>query len=216
MCHSHGHWEHRHSRQASVVPNGHANGTRVLLESVVLKAGASLGTINLDDVKCWSVEAADVEHLICRHVDTPTKTFKLLPKSLTCKAKVPVPKSLGGNQNSSITFTLALKQIPCLVNNATTGHKLQGQSKNSLCISVWSRRRNWNYVALSRVKTRDGLFLVSPLPHDTDFSMSNNLRTMLETLRKKTPDDMEWNLEEEEEILERRRRGCGYHPHARP
>ena len=197
------------------VPNGHANGTRVHLEKVELKAGASIETINIDGVKCWSVEAKDIEHLLCTHVDTATKTFKLVPKSLTCKAKVPVPKNLGGNQKSSVAFTLVLKQIPCLVNVATTGHKLQGQSKKNLCISVWSKRRNWNYVALSRVKTRDGLFLVSPLPYDTDFSMSNDLRAMMDNLRNKSPEEIEWDLQEEEEMLERRRRGCAYYPHLR-
>ena len=197
------------------VPNGHANGTRVLLESVVLKEGASIRTITLDDRDCWCVEAADVEHLLCKHVEVETKTFKLVPKSLTCKAKVPVPKSLGGSQKSTISFTLALKQISVLVNSATTGHKLQGQTKKSLCISVWSRRRNWNYVALSHVKTREGLFSVSPLPYDTDFLMSNDLRTMLDVLGRAAPEDIEWNLEEEKEILERRKRGCGYYPHSR-
>jgi len=61
-------------------------------------------------------------------------------------------------------------------------------------------------VALSRVKTRMGLYLVTPLPYDADFSMTNDLRQMLHTLQRKQPSVLQWNLAEERERLERRRR----------
>jgi hypothetical protein len=61
-------------------------------------------------------------------------------------------------------------------------------------------------VALSRVKTRMGLYLVTPLPYNADFSMTNDLRQMLDTLQRKQPSVLQWNLAEERERLERRRR----------
>lgn len=61
-------------------------------------------------------------------------------------------------------------------------------------------------MALSRVKTRMGLYLVTPLPYNADFSMTNDLRQMLDTLQRKQPSVLQWNLAEERERLERRRR----------
>ena len=47
-------------------------------------------------------------------------------------------------------------QIPV----ATTGHKLQGMSKDTLIVNDWNYRcANWVYVVLSRVRRRKGLFL---------------------------------------------------------
>lgn len=50
-------------------------------------------------------------------------------------------------------------QIPIIVNNATTGHKLQGTGVDKLFVHGWNYRRNWPYVILSRVRQRNGLFL---------------------------------------------------------
>ena len=50
-------------------------------------------------------------------------------------------------------------QIPIIVNNATTGHKLQGTGVDNLFVHAWSYKRNWPYVILSRVRQRNGLFL---------------------------------------------------------
>jgi hypothetical protein len=61
-------------------------------------------------------------------------------------------------------------------------------------------------VALSRVQTRKGLYLVKPLPYTTDFSMSKDLKQMTDILRYVKPDVIDWDLEEERNILESRRR----------
>ena len=52
------------------------------------------------------------------------------------------------------------------MNDATTGHKLQGMSKDWLVVVLWSFTQNWIYVVLSRVRTLKGLFLLKPLPDD--------------------------------------------------
>jgi hypothetical protein len=123
-----------------------------------------------------------------------TKLFRIEAKKLTCSVKAPIPRHIGGNVQASINFTVQMVQFPLISNNATTGHKLQGQTKRNLVISVWSKRRNWNYVALSRVQTRDGLFLVP------DFSMCPELRQMLHVLRTLSAGDVDFDMAEEQEL----------------
>jgi hypothetical protein len=188
------------------VPNGHANGTRVLLEAVVLKEQCNTETLTIDGLKCPSVEATSIEHLVCSLENNSEKIFLIQPKTFLCTVKAPVPRQFGGCTNSSVTFTISINQFPLLVNNATTGHKLQGQTKKKLIISVWSNKKNWNYVALSRVQTRKGLYLIKPLPYNTDFSMSNELKQMRELLSHVQPGVIDWDLEEERTLLESRRR----------
>ena len=51
-------------------------------------------------------------------------------------------------------------QVPVNCNIATTGHKLQGMSKDSLTVNSWGYGfEHWVYVVLSRVQTRSGLIL---------------------------------------------------------
>ena len=117
-----------------------------------------------------------------------------------------IPRTIGGSAQATINLTVSLIQCPVITNRATTGHKLQGQNKHNLVVSVWSKRRNWNYVALSRVRTRPGLYLLQKLSHDTDFSMSHELRMMRNTLSQLAPADLDWDLEEERRIRDLRRR----------
>jgi hypothetical protein len=188
------------------VPNGHANGTRVLLEAVVLKEGCVPDTVSFDGLECPIIDSTSVDHLVCSSESNPNKIFRIHSRKLSCAAKVPVPKEFGADANTNIRFSLSCIQFPLLVNSATTGHKLQGQSKQDLVISVWSKALNWNYVALSRVRTRSGLYLVSPLPYKADFSIPEDLDSMMKTLAKCSPTTLEWDLEEEVRILENRRR----------
>jgi hypothetical protein len=44
-----------------------------------------------------------------------------------------------------------------------TGHKLQGQTKETIVVSDYHYRNNWMYVILSRVKTRNELFVREPI-----------------------------------------------------
>jgi hypothetical protein len=192
------------------VSNGHANGSRVLLKAVIIKPTVpverSTQTIKLDGLECPLLHASDVEHLVCVSERNNNDIFCIQPKQMTCKVNSPIPNNLGGNIGTKIQFTMKLEQIPVLVNNCTTGHKLQGQDKENLIISVWSARKNWNYVALSRVKTRAGLYLAKKLPYDADFSTCNELRQMLELLRQQAPEEVHWDINEEREVIERRRR----------
>jgi hypothetical protein len=180
------------------IANGHANGTRVLLKRVILKDGITTDSILIDGKECQAVDACDVDHLLCASQENPSKLFKIEAKKLTCSVKAPIPQHIGANIRASINFTVQMVQFPLMSNNATTGHKLQGQTKRNLVISVWSKRKNWNYVALSRVQTRKGLFFVQKLPYDTDFSMCPELRQMLNVLKAVSASDVNGDIDAED------------------
>ncbi|CAB9528287.1 DNA helicase [Seminavis robusta] len=188
------------------VPNGHANGTRVLLEAVVTKPNVTASTIIIDGYECPALDASNVDYLVCSSEEDPQKIFKIHPKTLQCSIQAPIPKAIAGHVQATINLTASLLQFPIITNRATTGHKLQGQNKHNLVVAVWSKRKNWNYVALSRVRTRQGLYLLQKLQHDADFSMSHDLREMRRRLSRLTPAVLEWDLEEERRMRDIRRR----------
>ena len=84
-----------------------------------------------------------------------------------------------------------MKQIPANSKYATTGHKLQGMSKDLLIVSSWptgglaAMFKNWEYVVLSRVQTLSGLYLVKPIDMEKSFKPSEELRSYIDNARKK-------------------------------
>jgi hypothetical protein len=72
-------------------------------------------------------------------------------------------------------------QLPIICNNATTGHKLQGTSIESLFVHASTTVRNWMYVVLSRVKTLKGLYLRRPLDKK-DLAKFNHIPQKLKEL----------------------------------
>jgi hypothetical protein len=71
---------------------------------------------------------------------------------------------IGGNDRRIVE--MKARQLPVVINNATTGHKLQGSSVDSLFVHSWSYVTNWVYVILSRVRTLNGLYCRKPLSTD--------------------------------------------------
>ena len=94
-----------------------------------------------------------------------------------------------------------MKQIQINSNDATTGHKLQGISKDLIIVSSWptgglaAMFKNWEYVVLSRVRTISGLFLIKPIDMDKSFKPSEELKKYMEYAR-----------QTEASILEKRKR----------
>ena len=79
-------------------------------------------------------------------------------------------------------------QVPVLINNATTGHKLQGSGVDCLFVHSWSYVTNWVYVMLSRVKTRSGLFARQRLSKDlSKFAVPEALQRMIRNFRNRSP-----------------------------
>ena len=71
---------------------------------------------------------------------------------------------------------VSVTQLPVNSNIATTGHKLQGMSKDTLIVNSWNYgHANWIYVVLSRVRTRSGLYLAKPLDLDREFNVPQSL-----------------------------------------
>lgn len=65
---------------------------------------------------------------------------------------------------------VTVKQFGVNSNIATTGHKLQGMSKDKLIVCSWNYSfDNWIYVVLSRVRTLSGLYLCERLDENKDF-----------------------------------------------
>ena len=55
-------------------------------------------------------------------------------------------------------------QFPVNLNDATTGHKLQGSSKDKMIIESWMYGcPGWIYTAISRVRKLEGLFITQRL-----------------------------------------------------
>lgn len=186
------------------VTNGHANGTRVRLEKVVLKDRDQVSTMTIDRRGCKVTEASNVEHLLCTLEGDPGKEFKIKPREMRCEVQAPVPRHIAGQVKAAIKLTVGLMQVPIIANNATTGHKLQGQTKQNLAVSVWSQRKNWNYVALSRVRTRGGLYVIQPLPYTADFAVSAELSAMTHSLSEHHPGEIDWEGDDEmEDVMSR-------------
>jgi len=79
-------------------------------------------------------------------------------------------------------------QLPLIINNATTGHKLQGSSVDCLFVHSWNYVTNWPYVVCSRVRTKEGLFLRQPLSKVLGkYAVPPALLKMLDKLKERAP-----------------------------
>jgi hypothetical protein len=82
-----------------------------------------------------------------------------------------------------------MKQIPANSNDATTGQKLQGMSKDVIIMSSWTTGnlaamfKNWEYVVLLHVRTLSGLYLVSPIDMVKSFQPSPQLTSYMDKIK---------------------------------
>jgi hypothetical protein len=110
--------------------------------------------------------------------------FTLEPKKYTTVVKVkPHPFA-----QAPMQFTCRMTQLPVNLNDATTGHKLQGMSKDAIIITSWPKGglfKNWEYVVLSRVRTLSGLYLFKPIDMDKSFKPSEELKLFFQRARAK-------------------------------
>ena len=66
------------------VSNGHANGLRVILLSVVLKPSSSPTILPVEGHPCHCIDTPAIEYIICCLDANPNKLFHIAPKSFTC------------------------------------------------------------------------------------------------------------------------------------
>jgi hypothetical protein len=81
-----------------------------------------------------------------------------------------------------------MKQIPANTNDATTGYKIQGMSKDVIIVASWptaSMFRNWEYVVLSRVQTLSGRYLFKPIDIDESSKPSDELKKYINHAKEK-------------------------------
>ena len=155
---------------------GRGNGTLCkCLRAKLKRNGQERKWKNWDGKKVWTVSIDSVEWIELEHYPPPhgnkAQTFKLTPQEFSATIKFPL------NQDINITLGNAtVTQFPVNSNIATTGHKLQGMSKDMIIINSWNYRcTNWVYVVLSRVRTRKGLFLIKPLDEQRQFIVPQEL-----------------------------------------
>ena len=99
----------------------------------------------------------------------------LNPTSFTFNAKINPKSNINTKINLKFDRKMKAIQLAFVSNCATTCYKLQGFSCETLCINSFDYSSNWPYVALSRVKTLNGLFLKELLNYKKDFCIDENL-----------------------------------------
>jgi len=130
----------------------------VLLKSSILALEEEL-LREQDDKKAAELE--DMQNQLM--TKKQAQCFKLSPTKSTAFVNVSLDDAV---KERTLLKGVGMTQLPINMNDATTGHKLQGMSKDKLIVASWSFMPNWIYVVLSRVRTLDGLFLLKPLPID--------------------------------------------------
>ena len=114
--------------------------------------------------------------------------FNIYPKEHSFECKLLLPPDMQQTGKDTELFHMKATQFQIIINNATTGHKLQGSGVENLFVHNWYYVTNWVYVILSRVKTKSGLFLRKKLDEDlSKYLVPKNLTRMLAKLRHKTP-----------------------------
>jgi hypothetical protein len=194
------------------VPNGLANGTQATVDNIHLKPGAQPFPMKLlnKELSIQCVFASDVDYISLLH-NNPAfshNIIQLKPKTLTFTAKLPIPDELHTHSdhilftNKSIRkkkqmklFPMQCNQLPIIINNATTGHKLQGSTVNNLFVHGWDyETKNWPYVILSRIKKLSGLYLKTPLSTDLNkYAMHPELNDFLQSMEKLMPPLIEYS-----------------------
>jgi AAA domain/Helitron helicase-like domain at N-terminus len=175
------------------VSQGLANGTQGTVKRIKLLPGTIPRTILLDGcIPIKSVDASEVVSIEVQHSNErihPTQ-FLVSPKQVTFKANLPDPHFAANP--SKVEVTMKATQVPLIVNNATTGHKLQGSGVRALFVNGWDyRQKNWAYVVLSRVTTKRGLFLRLPLVWKAGrFERPEGLQAMLASFSLRTPSEV--------------------------
>ena len=101
-------------------------------------------------------------------------------------------------------YDLNMTLLPVNISTASTGHKLQGRSKDTLIITSWPNFNNnyiftnWEYVVLSRVRTLNGLFLFEPIDETKSFAPSEELIQFIKRAKrceKRLMDSLEKNMQ---------------------
>jgi hypothetical protein len=169
------------------VRNGIANGTQATVVEVVLRPDVVPVLVRISDgVLVKAVFASEVDRVVLDHANDRIypRRFSLVPKQHRFQARILKPLALRTKKSERENLHMKAIQIPILINNATTGHTLQGCGVDVLFVHGWQYVANWVYVMLSRVRTLNGLHIREPLDDNTNkYAMSPRLRVMIDQFR---------------------------------
>ena len=129
------------------------------------------------------------------------RRFKLYPKEYNCTfdkdliMNVDDITATGIPKKAKRKCRVKVKQFPVNLNDATTGHKLQGMSKDMLIVNQWMFTQGWPYTNLSRVRRLDGLFLTNELnpnikQREEAIHLSRELIQFEKRMRLKVPEEL--------------------------
>ena len=160
---------------------GFVKGTTATFVGIALKEGCTLKEYIYDGYKVNTIDSTDVEYMVFERIDTKNtngpKQFKLYPQHFNVDIKL----RMNGDQPIKIAGT-SLFQFPINIDTATTVHKLQGKTKQSLVVTDFNYNEpNWIYVVLSRLISIIGLYLLKPLVKKGNICPSDEL--IQETIR---------------------------------
>jgi hypothetical protein len=154
------------------------NGTLCRGLKLRLKDGVIPRWKNYNGKKVLTVSVDDIKDMLCEHwlekkereAGKTAKKFRLVPEEDSVVINLPITGQkldIGG---------FKIRQFGVNSNIATTGHKLQGMSKDKIIVTSWNYQfKNWIYVVLSRVRTLEGLHLLEKLNPSFDFTVDEKL-----------------------------------------
>ena len=167
------------------VLRGQANGSQAIVIRIVLKRNETPATILLGgSTPVRAVVASQVDHVVLKHCNDKVQpaTFKVQASEHAFSARF--PKVNGASKRAKEEVKMKARQFLFVVNNATTGHKLQGASVDNLFVHSWYYMTNWVYVVLSRVRTKAGLFARNKLSYDlTKYAVPQQLTDLMSRFR---------------------------------
>jgi hypothetical protein len=169
------------------VSNGQANGTQASVINVCLKPGFTPTVVTLDNgCRVPAVFASQVEFIELEHSNKRVQpsNFSIQKSEYRRTVKILKPKQLQTKNHEREKVNMKFTQFPIILNNATTGHKLQGTGVEELFVHEWKYSvKNWIYVVLSRVTTLKGLYFRTKLSRDlSKYAMPNNLTEFLQRM----------------------------------
>ena len=162
------------------VESGDANGSQIVVLQIVLHSNRSIRSVVVDGKRVPAALASKVKYVAVLDKQKQVTTM-IEPKQFHFKAKF--PPSVGSRKRE--TIQMKAMQIPFVVNNATTGFKLQGASVQNIVVTeLSSGTKNWVYVLLLCVRTMNRLFLKEKIPSDLQqYQLHPRLTAMMSYFR---------------------------------
>ncbi len=156
-------------------------GTIVQLEAQIDHLKCTLESLPKTNTTSIQQVQSDLQNLK-KKLSTDLKDHRFKLETELFSTKVSVKEFVGSKKKNQ--FNCRMKQIPANTNNATTGHKLQGMSKDAIIVTSWPTGfKNWEYVVLSCARTLSGLYLVVPINMNKSFKPSIQLKKYIQFAR---------------------------------